>query len=80
MKSYRNEVDPNPDNWEQRYNGEWNIILKVHQQLEKEGKNSRAEETRRLQEGEDEVRSAESYHSEESAAIRYTRYVNTKDA
>ena len=37
---------------------------------------ARAEE-KRLQEGEDEIRSAESYHSETSQYIGYTGYVNS---
>lgn len=67
FESYRNEVDPDPDNWEQRYNGEWNYYPEGTPAVrERRRRIARAEETRRLQEGEDEVRSAESYHSEES--------------
>ena len=67
FESYRMEVDPDPDNWEQRYSGEWIYHPGGTPAVrERRRRIFRAEETRRLQEGEDEVRSVESYHSETS--------------
>jgi len=67
FESYRMELDSDPDNWEQRYRGEWIYHPGGTPEVrEQRRRKFRAEETQRLEEGEDEIRSAESYHSETS--------------
>ena len=74
LESYRKVVDPNPDNWVQRYNGQWKYypegnpsmqVKRVREKLLKKQKERKAEKSR-IDEGIEEIRSAESYHSEES--------------
>ncbi len=74
LEKYRMEVDSNPDNWAQRYNGQWQYYPEGNPSIQskrrceefKRKQESRQAEKERLEAGEDEIRSAESYHSEES--------------
>ncbi len=67
----RMKKDPNPDNWEQsKETGQWryypngNPTVQERRRIERQ--RFQESERRRLEEGEDEIRSAESYHSETS--------------
>tara|TARA_Y100000389_G_scaffold53241_1_gene49104 strand:- start:1467 stop:2894 length:1428 start_codon:yes stop_codon:yes gene_type:complete len=74
IERIRMEKDPNLDNWDQRYDGQWeyhpygnpSIQEKKRQEVILARQREIMEERRRLEEGEDEIRSAESYHSETS--------------
>ena len=74
IERIRMEKDPNLDNWDQRYDGQWeyhpygnpSIQAQRRQEVILARQREIKEERRRLDEGEDEIRSAESYHSETS--------------
>lgn len=66
--------DTNLDHWEQNYDGQWEYYPDGNRHVQAQRRNDeilarqrfQESERRRLDEGEDEVRSAESYHSETS--------------
>ena len=59
FESYRMEIDPNPDNWDQANNGQWFYYPQGTPEVQQKRLiKAREEERRRLQEGEDEIRSA----------------------
>ena len=74
IERIRMEKDPDLDHWEKDYDGQWEYYpygnklfhaRKRHEELVTRQREIK-EERRRLEEGEDEIRSAESYHSETS--------------
>ena len=71
FEKFRKEIDPNPDNWYQsKETGQWihdkEGSPSVQEKRRIERQRFQESEERRLREGEDEIRSIESYHSETS--------------
>ena len=68
------EKDPDLDHWEQGYDGQWKYRPDGNSRVQAQRRHDamvarqrfQESERRRLEEGEDEIRSAESYHSETS--------------